>query len=79
MTTSISAAQAIEPSVYPERKVLLEFSHPTVGNGDIADLVAKAMAEFYKNNRLASTEQEPFIASNGVKVRFHAPDMKMPE
>ncbi len=73
MTTSISAPEAVAQTIFPARKVLLEFSHPTIGDDNFAHMVAHAMQEFHKANPLARTDEQPFVASNGVMVRFHAP------
>lgn len=73
MTTSISADEIIKQVPFPERKVLLEFWHPTRGDDEISHLIADAMAEFHKTNPEAETWPRDFIACNGIRIRFHSP------
>lgn len=73
MTTSISADEIIKPVPFPERKVVLEFWHPMLGDDEISHLIANAMAEFHKANPQAATWKSDFVASNGIRIRFHSP------
>lgn len=73
MTTSISAEEIVKRTPFPQRKVLLEFFHPTIGDDDIADHIARAVSEFHKANPHAATWPTAFVASNGIRIRFHAP------
>lgn len=70
MTTEIQRAEVFAQPVWPARKLVMVFEHPSIGCEYFSPMVAAAMAEYHQQNPRAMTTTEPFVSSQGVTVRY---------
>lgn len=63
---------SLTPIQYPERKVLLMFTHPTVGDNYFQPMMEAAAREYFAADPMGSSDK--FTASNGVQIDITWPE-----